>query len=508
MKKAVLYLRYSSAAQSEQSIEGQRAVCRKFADAEDYQIIGEYVDRATSASHDTQKRVSFLKMISDAQRGKFDAVIVYKLDRFARNRYDAASFKYKLRQAGVKLISATERISDAPEGVLMESLLEGMAEYYSLELAQKVNRGISQSIEKLHWLGGPLPFGFRVVNKKLEPDPIEGPLLRRCFFMVLEGSSYGQIRRYLAGKGVKITQTRLHRALHSKRAVGYYCYKDIEIPGAMDPIVDLETFTKVQERLKMIGKTHHNKSADYLLSGKIFCGHCGSLMAGEKGRSKNGKYHFYYTCQGRKKGHGCQKARARKEDMENFVVEKARAMLTDEMIDKICAMVMDEYRKSQKNSDPVADLRRQIREIELQIENGLNAILSGFHNSALNDKLDQLQKDKDLLSDRIDEIEASRMLLDPDMIKFYLYRIKSGVEDSKIQRKRLIQTFIDKVIVWDEGENKNRKIQIIFNLSNSSATYECSTGVANASPFETQANTIKVSLDQMIVIAQYTTDWE
>ena len=142
IKTACLYLRYSSSNQTEQSIEGQMHVCQDFCKRHNIRIVEMYIDRATSASKDIEKRVEFLKMIKDSEKGNFNAVIVYKLDRFARSRYDSATYKYRLKRNGVQLISATENITQDPEGIILESVLEGMAEFYSAELSQKINRGI------------------------------------------------------------------------------------------------------------------------------------------------------------------------------------------------------------------------------------------------------------------------------------------------------------------------------------------------------------------------------
>ena len=139
IKTACLYLRYSSSNQTEQSIEGQMHVCQDFCKRHNIRIVEMYIDRATSASKDIEKRVEFLKMIKDSEKGNFNAVIVYKLDRFARSRYDSATYKYRLKRNGVQLISATENITQDPEGIILESVLEGMAEFYSAELSQKIN---------------------------------------------------------------------------------------------------------------------------------------------------------------------------------------------------------------------------------------------------------------------------------------------------------------------------------------------------------------------------------
>lgn len=127
-KRAVIYARYSCDKQSEQSIEGQIHVINDFAVRNGYTIVSSYIDRAKSAK--TANRPQFLQMISDSAKSLFDFVLVYKLDRFSRNRYDSAFYKHKLKQNYVQVVSATECLSDNPESIITEAMLEAMAEFY------------------------------------------------------------------------------------------------------------------------------------------------------------------------------------------------------------------------------------------------------------------------------------------------------------------------------------------------------------------------------------------
>ena len=156
----VIYARYSSENQREESIDGQLRECTAFAQHNDIQIVGEYIDRAFSAK--TDNRPSFQKMIKDSAKGEFDVIIVWKLDRFARNRYDSAHYKNILKKNGVKVVSATEAISSGAEGIILESVLEGMAEYYSAELAEKVSRGMKENALKCKYNGGSVPLGYYI----------------------------------------------------------------------------------------------------------------------------------------------------------------------------------------------------------------------------------------------------------------------------------------------------------------------------------------------------------
>ena len=169
--KAVIYARFSSDRQREESIEGQLRECREYAKKNGITIVHEYIDRALSASKDTEKRLDFLRMIRDSGKGQFEAVLVWKLDRFARDRYDSAHYKHILKKNGVRVISATEPISDGPEGIILESMLEGMAEYYSAELSVKIHRGQKENALKCRNNGGVIPLGYKLgIDKVLEVD--------------------------------------------------------------------------------------------------------------------------------------------------------------------------------------------------------------------------------------------------------------------------------------------------------------------------------------------------
>ena len=153
MKKGVIYPRYSSDRQNEQSIAGQVEVCTEWAKNNEIEIIDIYPDEALTGR--TDKRPNFQRMIADARNGKFDYIIVYKMDRFARNRYDSAIYKAQLKKYGVKVVSAMENIADGPEGIILESVLEGMAEYYSANLSQNVLRGMHQKAELGKYMAAP-----------------------------------------------------------------------------------------------------------------------------------------------------------------------------------------------------------------------------------------------------------------------------------------------------------------------------------------------------------------
>lgn len=275
----MLYLRYSSSNQTEQSIEGQRRVCEDYAKREGITVIREYVDRATSASHDTQKRLSFQRMIKDAKSRTFDLVLVYKLDRFSRDRYDFANYRAKLKDCGVRIQSATEAISDSPESVIMESLLEGMAEYYSRELSQKVLRGMNESAQKRQVLGGVIPLGLMIKDKHYVPDPATRGIVEGIFSDYAGGMSLKEIADDLNRRGIrnvsgkKFGPQSVWRILKNEKYVGIYRHKDICDPDAIEPIVSPELWKQVQEKRKMSEKIRRKRpktpAAEFLLKARF-----------------------------------------------------------------------------------------------------------------------------------------------------------------------------------------------------------------------------------------------
>ena len=203
--KAVIYARYSSDNQREESIEGQLRECKEYAERNGILVLQSYIDRALSAK--TDNRPEFQRMIRDSAKGLFDTVLVWKLDRFARNRYDSAHYKSQLRKNGVKVVSATESIADGPEGIILESMLEGMAEYYSAELAQKVNRGMRENALKARSNGGTIPLGYRLDEEhRLKIDPLTAPVVREVFQRYADGENLRTIIRSLNERGIRTSR--------------------------------------------------------------------------------------------------------------------------------------------------------------------------------------------------------------------------------------------------------------------------------------------------------------
>ena len=206
-----------------------------------------YIDRAISAK--TDNRPEFQQMIKDSDKKLFDIVLVWKLDRFARNRYDSARYKTQLKKNGVKLMSATEIISDGPEGIILESVLEGYAEYYSADLSEKVIRGMTENALKGKFTGGAIPFGYIInADHRFEIDPLTAPFVAETFQRYNDGQTMREIRDWLNEKGIKnpvggaFTYNSVEHMLKNRRYIGELKFRDVVVPDAIPPIISLELF--------------------------------------------------------------------------------------------------------------------------------------------------------------------------------------------------------------------------------------------------------------------------
>lgn len=470
IKTACLYVRYSSNNQTEQSIEGQIRVCREFCTRHDIRIVEVYADRATSASKDIEKRVQFLKMIKDSEKHTFDAVIVYKLDRFSRSRYDSANYKYRLKKNGVQVISATENISDDPEGIILESVLEGMAEFYSAELSQKINRGLRESAYKHNSIGGSIPLGYKSVGKKLVVDEETAPIVREAFEMYAEGHTVAHICRtfnakgYKSSKGEPFGKSSFSKIFRNEKYIGVYQFHDYRAENVIPPIIDKKLFEQVQARLSKVGHTPGTYKARrvYLLSGKLFCGHCGCKM---NANSNGNAGYAYYECYGKKNLHkNCHKRNLRKDFIEEVVARDALSLLTDERIEEIATIAVTTNVREVETETHIPVLRDKLHETKLSLANLTKAIESGLAPETLVKRMVELEKDKKVIESELRKEEKGVVYLDKEQVIFWLNQFKDGDIEDEDFRRLLIDLFVNSVTVWDE-EDDYFKITIAYNLT-------------------------------------------
>ena len=460
----VIYARYSSSAQREESIDAQLRECKAFAKQQNMTVIGEYTDHALSGK--TDKRPEFQRMIKDAEKHMFEGIVMYTLDRFARNRYDSAMYKFKLKKNGIKLFYAKQSIPDTPEGIILESILEGYAEYYSENLARNVTRGLRENALKGVYTGGTVAYGYDIdKDRKFVINEKEADIVRLIYKKYAEGNSISAIIKYLNEAGVKTKNNAVFRPnslrtiLSNRKYIGEYNYMDIMIKDAIPPIIENKLFEEVQSMRETSQKARSRTKAteDYLLTTKLFCGHCGSLMVGDSGTSKQGTTHRYYTCSKRKHHKACDKKSERKEELETIIIDVlVNKILTEDNIIRISAKVAEEYNKP----DPeMIMLQDSLKKTQKGIDNLTKALLDGLVSRSVSAKLAELEADEKRIQERITELTIKKPPLTVDSVVKYLTTIRDG---DMTKKRRLINLLVNRIYVYD---NPEKKLVVLINTS-------------------------------------------
>ncbi len=465
----VIYARYSSDNQREESIEGQVRECMEYAEKQGITILGTYIDRALSAK--TDNRPEFQRMIKDSAKGLFDVAIVWKLDRFARNRYDSAHYKTILRKNGVRVISAKEIIAEDSTGILLESLLEGYAEFFSAELSEKVKRGMKENALKCISNGSSVPMGYVVgKDRHYEIDPFAAPLVRDVFQYYIEGQTMKEIAEYLNAKGLRssggkeISLSVVSRMLKNRRYLGEYRYGDVVVPGGMPAIISEELFERAQDRLQKNRRAPAARKAEdeYLLTTKLYCGKCGAFMVGESGTSKTKKIHRYYRCVNTKKYKICDKKAVKKDWIEDFAIAQImKTLIDDQEIERLIDSLMK--LQEQENTE-LPLLHRQLAETKKGIQNLLDAIQQGLLTASTKKRLDELEETKDKLEKSIAQEQLQRPTLTREKIAFFLSRFRDMDMSNREHRQRLVDSFINAIYLYDD------KIVITLNYKEGAKT--------------------------------------
>lgn len=472
---AVIYARYSSHGQTEQSIEGQLAKGHEYAAAQGYTVVHEYIDRAMTGRNDN--REAFQKMLSDTGKHQFQVVIVWKVDRFGRNREEIAFNKHTCKKNGVRVEYVAESLPNSPEAVILESVLEGMAEYYSIQLSQNIRRGQLESAKKCQCVGGTVPLGYTLdSDKHFVIDPQTAPIVKKIFDLYAEGATISEITGQLNEQGIRTARKQLYtknsltKLLKNEKYIGIYAYKDVvRVEGGVPAIVDKSTFDRVQELLKINRRapSHTWTKVEYLLTDKLFCGHCGSPMVGESGFSHTGAKYSYYGCIKRRREKACDKKPVRQDWIEALVLDETVKLLhDDELMEYIIDRTWEYYQVTDKVQEEKAVFEAQLAEIDKAINNLVRAIEAGIFNAATKSRMDELDAQKAALTASLADLElTSGIRITREHIEYFLLRLRDlDVKDRECQ-KRLVQTFVNAVFVYDDG-----RVKITYNYSGKSST--------------------------------------
>ena len=467
MRYAAVYGRYSCERQNEQSIEGQLRICQQYADQHDLKIVETYIDRATSGTNDN--RPAFQKMLTDCEKTVlWDIVLVYAIDRFGRNSIEIAVNKQKLKKNNKTLISATQRTSENIDGtknldgILLENMYIGLAEYYSAELSQKILRGLHENRLKGFFTGGRVPYGYKKIDKKLYPDEQTADVVRFIFQKYAAGTIVKDIVDMLQQQGITyngkpFALNTIYEILRREKYIGLYHHNGEVYTNIYPKIVSTSLFNQVQAILEDNKLGSISRDVNFLLRGKLKCGICGKSMNGESGTSCMGPINYYYKCATRKKKKtACPKESIKKDKIEKLVIDNTIKMLSNQIDIALISEAIYELHEKRINEHSILNILKADKEkAQKSLANVMNAIEEGLLTATTKNRLTELENEIENLNCKIlaEECKEKNQLKKEDIILFLTEAIKKTP-------KLLIDTLIQKIILHDD------KIEIFYNYTN------------------------------------------
>lgn len=497
MPRAVIYARFSSDMQREESIDAQVRACTAYAKSKGYDIVDTYVDEAKSGREVT-KRDAYKKMLDDASHKKFDIVIFHKIDRNSRNEVDYYITKAKFLKLGIRYEYAVQSIDSSPEGQMMEGMLVAIAAYYSRNLSKEAKKGLNENAYKAQFNGGIPPLGYKIIDKHYVIDNDEAEAIRLIFNLFISGHSYKDIcciltsKGYTTRNGKNFGKNSLYDIIGNERYCGIYTFNKIpkgndkrnshskkrpddfiRLEDAIPAIISKDVFKQAQKRRRVnkAKPAEYKAKVNYLLRGKIICGHCGSAMGGHT-CTPHDKSYSYYSCldKARIPTKKCLQKQIRKEDAEEAVILKIKKeILTSETFAVIADKMRKKFASTKTSIDKkIADKQNQLAKAEKTRANLYKLVEKGIDDDFTFSKIKAAKETIDALQAEIQTLKKakkSKILSDAEIQKaFQLFNDKvKSINDVEAQ-KLLIDLFLDKVIVTDQKLDIHLSTDAISNM--------------------------------------------
>lgn len=471
---AVAYARYSSNNQRDESIDAQLRAITEYCERNNILLLEAFQDEAMTGKNDN--RENFQRMINGIMKGhiKVDTILVHKFNRFARNKFDSAIHKKRLKDIGVRVVSVTQAIDDTPEGALMEAVIEAMDEYYSANLALEVKKGLKENALKGKHTGGNVAFGFALDNAGCYIPNENAVIVKRIFEEYASGISKTEICSRLNREGLRnqrgntFNVRSLYDMLRNEKYIGNYIYtlgnETIRLDGIITPIISMELWNKVQKLCNQPVKARlRHQKEQYYLTGKTFCGKCNTAIcgAGSK-RMRNGDLYYYYKCVGKTKHkNGCNNPSLNKEWFERNVLQTViKTVMTEEQIRLIASMTYKELEALKTAPLVSADtLRKELAKIlkqqemltDLYLDGQLDKAMLDSKNSALLQRKYELEKE----IEKRKAVEQSNSIQEDEIYNFvseFIEKIKKGSTNNYGEFMRSVfMAFVEKIVVDDNS---------------------------------------------------------
>ena len=486
MINVVAYARFSSDNQRTESIDAQiRAIC-DYCDKNGYNLVKIYKDEAISGTS-TEDREQFIQMINDSKDKGFNYVVVHKFDRFARNRYDHALYEKKLEDNGVKLLSVMEQLNDSPESVILKSVLTGMNEYYSLNLAREVRKGQKENALKCVHNGGIPPLGYDLNDDNTyKINEEEAKSVKLIYKMYLDGKGYATIADELNALGFtnklgkSFKKTSIRDTLLNEKYTGTFIFgkkdkkgkltgKELRVEHGIPAIISKEVFEQVQFKIK--NRQHRKTSgrstakSTYLLTGLCICGECGGTFSGGYRSvdrvSRN--VHYGYLCRQRKdKVNNCKNKAIKKEELETMVINAVKTYIFQErQIEIITNKVWDYIKNNLEHSEKgLVEINSKIKSLENKNNKLIDMSLDGLINEI------EFKNKKREIDFAISELVSEKAkynfnsdFMDKDKIKNHLVELGKNLNSKDdLLIKNILDTFIQEIIVYNDKITINLRL--------------------------------------------------
>ena len=474
----VIYARYSSHNQKEESIEQQVEECTAFARENQIEVVYVYADKGISGK--TDKRTQFQRMMRDAEKREFTVVISYKSNRMARNMLQALTYESKLELLGIRTLYAKEEFGNSAAGRFAQRTMMNVNQFYSENMAEDIKRGMADNAANCK-VNGSLPLGYKKgEDGKYVINENEAAVVREIYGKFLAGESYVDIGNALNERGIKTkagnwwNKGSFHRMLVNDAYIGVYRHSGIVVENGVPPIIEKGVFYAVQEKLntKPNPRGRHRENGDYLLTGKLYCGYCMSHMVGISGTGKSGTKHYYYTCNKLRTGAGCKKKNVRRDWVERYVAEKTQSLIMDADIIEWIAESFVRFKAEASSDSELEILESELAENKKSAKNIVTAIEKGIITASTKDRLMELELDIESLERAILITKGMKQPLEKDEIIFLLEKMKVGDPKSKAYQKMLIDTFIKAVYLIDD----NIRIDYYFDGGKGSVSFNLGKG--------------------------------
>lgn len=461
---AVIYARFSTHNQREASIEQQIQWGREHARKLNLTIVEVYQDKAISGK--TDRRPDFQRMMRDAEKGKFRYVIAWKSNRMGRNMLQAMLNEARLNEFGIRCLYVEENFDDTAAGRFALRNMMNVNQFYSENMAEDIMRGLLDNAQKCMVNNGGLPLGYkRGDDGRYAIIEEEAEIVREIFERVLADDTFVDIANDLNARGIKTSRGNrwnkgsFHSMLRNERYIGIYEYANIRIEDGVPPIIGKELFYSVQKKLRTkkhpIGR--HRENGDYLLTGKLYCGHCGSFMVGMSGTSKTEAKHYYYVCKKRREDKSCKKKTVRRDWIEQKIAETVKEnIMRDDVITWI-ADGYDAFMKANRKDSALLAAKEELSATEKAIKNVMAAIEAGIFTPSTKERLIELEHQKATLQMTVSIEQAAQQEVSKEQIEFWLESFRDGSVKSKKYQAKLIDAFVQAVYLYDD------ELRIVFN---------------------------------------------